>query len=642
MTDWIKPWFLGPAGIEAYQRADNYVVLDWETTNLQKGTFTNLKNSLVLGCWRVVRNGSVINKHVFGDEYCFQDLLDDIAAADFVVAHNAQFELGWLARCGLDLRKVLVFDTMTAEWVINGNIRVDYSLEGTATRYGFDGKESIVSKLIKFGVCPSTIPRSWLLRYCNVDVDQTHQVFLKQINKITQLDLWHIALSRNLIIPVLTDMTMNGLELDINSVQKERERQQLVYDELGDELDKITGGINLNSPKQLSTFLYDKLRFRKLVDKRSKEVISSTGQDVVSQLVSTNDTQSKFLELYKQYNKASSLLSKTLNYLGKVCEQMNGRFYGAIVQCRTETHRLAGSGIGVVFDGDKKESKFQLQNIPRAYKYFFTAHQDDWEVMEFDGAGMEFRIAAILGRDKQAEFDIVNGTDIHAFTRDTINAWHETNNSPVRIERQDAKSVTFTPLYWGNGTDEAEQLYAKAFAEKYSGIREEQQRWIDEVINTKQLVTPYGMRYYWPNVKMYKSGWVSATNNIVNFPIQGLATAECIPISMVHFWHRTAALRAQLFNTVHDSGVCRFHVDDKDAVMQHAKEAMTSDVYFFLEEVYGYDTGTCPLGVGFKCGKNWGKADEEIIFDVWKDGNERMTIEKNKVKTVVYDTRQEQ
>lgn len=641
MTEGI-PWFVGNGGIEAYYKEQpSFVALDWETTNLQYGDPTNQENDIVLGCWYVVRDGTVTKKHKFGNEFEYQELLDDIASTDFIVAHNSQFELGWLSRCGLDLHDVLVWDTMTMEWVIHGNQIVPFNLEATAQRYGFDGKESLVSKLIKNKVCPSTIPRSWLLAYCYMDVELTYQLFFKQRERIQQLSLEAIALSRNLVIPVLTDLTDNGLELDQQRVYDEYERQSQVVEELGERLDEVTGGINLNSPKQLAKLLYEDLGFTKIRDRKGNE-ISSTAEPVLVQLKPETEEQRKFLEYYFEYNKANTLLSKTLTYLKGVCDHMDGKFYGRIVQCRTKTHRLAGGGIKTIFPGEKKEVGIQLQNLPRQYKNLFTSHDEDYVVVEADGAGMEFRIATIIGRDEQGEYDIVHGTDVHAFTRDTMNAAYEKFGIKKVIDRQEAKSSTFTPLFWGRGKDKAEQEYAEAFAKKYSGIRAEQQRWINRVADKKELVTPYGMRFYWPTASMQRSGWVTFTNEIVNVPIQGLATAEMVPIALVHFWHRTRHLSVELFNTVHDSIIYRAHKDHLEQVNEAAKLAMTTDVYRFLDEVYGYDTGSCPLGVGFKIGTHWGESDEEIIFDVWKDGNERKTVERRKKKEVIYDTRQQE
>lgn len=640
------PWFLGPNGLEALRTSDEFLVLDFETTNVQNGLPSNPDNHLVLACWQF--HGQ--QKHKFGDEYDQRELLEDIKRADFIVAHNAQFELGWLSRCGLDLHDVLCYDTMVMEWVIHGNIRVPYSLEDTAKRYGLDGKESLVSTLIKKKVCPSTIPQSWLLKYCEVDVELARDIFLQQRSVLEEKELWAIALSRNLVIPALADIHQAGLELDAERVYAENERLEGVVAALGEELDKITGGINLASTKQLGILLYDTLGFDELIDPKTKKPLRTQGgakptsESVIYQLTPTTGKQVRFLELYKEYNSAVTLLSKNIGFFKKVCDYQDGRFLGQLNHCRTKTHRLASSGVPVLFPKDKTESKNQIQNLPRQYKNLFTAHDPDYEILEGDGAGMEFRIATILGKDEQGTFDIVNGTDVHAFTRDTMNAAYDKYHIDKEIDRQGAKSSTFTPLFWGMGKDKAEAEYAEAFKEKYHQIYETQREWVNEVADTKQLRTPYGMIFYWPFVKMYRSGYVSGSTEIVNIPIQGLATAEVIPVALVYFWHRTKGMPIEIWNSVHDSIISRVRKDYMDVAKLNLKLAMTSDVYKFFKEVYNFEFTSCPLGVGLKHGSHWGESDREEIYDVWTDGNERLTIDGKidgkKQKYVVYDTRE--
>ena len=650
-NDFVFPWFLGREGIEAYQRKDNYVVLDFETTNFSNGLASDERNHIVLACWAVVKNGTITNKSHFGDEYDQQELVEDITNADFVIAHNAQFELAWLSRCGLDLRTVLCYDTMVIEWVLHGNNRVPYNLEDTAKRYGMEGKESLVSKLIKMKVNPADIPRSWLRKYCDKDVAICHDVFLKQVPQLSELGLWHIALSRNLVIPALSDMHLAGLELDSERVYAEEQRLKDTIETIGEKLDEITGGINLGSPKQLGALLYETLGFQVPLDpKTGKELRTPTGglptsEDVLYQLVPTNETQKRFLTIYKEYNTAATLLTKNVGFFSKVCRYLGGKFYGLLNHTRTKTHRLASSGIPMLFPGDKQESKNQIQNLPRQYKSLFTAHNPDEEILEGDGAGMEFRIATILGHDEQGEFDIVNGTDVHAFTRDTMNEAYRKYAIDKEIDRQDAKSSTFTPLFWGMGKDEAESEYAKAFKEKYHQIYETQRKWVLEVADTKQLRTPYGMIFYWPFAKLHRSGYVTGSTEIVNIPIQGLATAEVIPVALVHFWHRVAGQPVTIWNSVHDSIISRVRKSYMDEAKHHLKMAMTADVYDFFKEVYRFEFTSCPLGVGLKHGRHWGESDKEEVYDVWVDGSERLTVEEKvngeKVKRVVYDTREQ-
>lgn len=655
-TDRHLPWWLGNKGIEAYKRRDNYVVLDFETTNNTNGLAIDSSNDIVLACWTVVKDGKRIDKHVFGDEYAMSELLEDVRAADFIVAQNAKFELQWLDRCGLDLREVFVYDTMPSEWVIQGNRKVQYNLDAMAHRYGLGGKESLVSKLIKMGVNPAYIPRSWLLSYCRTDVSVCENVFLAQCDVIDRENLWHLVLTRNLAVPVLADIERQGLTLDRDKVYEEEARLQRVLSTVGAQLDEITGGINLGSPKQLGELLYDRMGFAEPRDNAGKIIKTdggkrSTSEDSIYRLEATTELQLKFKELYKEYNLASTLLTKNVAFFKKVCEQRDGRFYGSLNQCRTANHRLASSGIKMDFAGPDKVTKkgivttivtlaAQIQNLPRQYKKLFTVNDPDYEVTEYDGSQIEFRVAAELGHDKQAESDIVNGVDIHSFTRDTMNAAYIEHGIQKEIDRQGAKPQSFAPLYGAFGKDAAEQAYARAFRQKYHAIYQTQQDWALTVADEKKLTTPYGLTFHWPNAKMHRSGYVSFSTEIFNLPISGFATGEIIPIALIHFWYRIKGTRARVFNTVHDSIIVRNHKDEIEQVTDIAKQSMTHDVYRYLQEVYSY-AFTVPLGFGMKTGSHWGVSTDEFKWDVWPDGHERKQVERDKKVTLIYDTRQE-
>src|SRR5690606_8646296 len=145
-----------------------------------------------------------------------QELLEDIAKADFIVAHNAKFELQWLTRCGLDISKVLVYDTMLAEYVIGGN-RWKYtklSLEKCLQRRGLPGKVSIVSKMLKADICPSAVPEQWLQDYGIRDEQPLPDVTLRQLNDHGGSRLLPALYSRYLLPPVLSVIEQLGMRLD--------------------------------------------------------------------------------------------------------------------------------------------------------------------------------------------------------------------------------------------------------------------------------------------------------------------------------------------------------------------------------------------------------------------------------------------
>lgn len=162
--------------------------------------------------------------------------------------------------------------------------------------------------------------------------------------------------------------------------------------------------------------------------------------------------------------------------------------------------------------------------------------------------------------------------------------------------------------------------YCEFFKKKYAGISSTQQEWAYEVLNTGKLRTPYGMIFRWPGTKM-RRGRIDNVTNIYNYPVQGFATAEIIPIALVHFWHRTKDMPIVILNTIHDSIIARVHKDVVEEYKEIIKQSLTYDVYEFLRTVYKYEFRV-PLGVGIKVSRNWGDSKTELKYNVWPDGRE--------------------
>lgn len=626
------PSFVGMEGIERYEGM-NFVSLDFETTNLEKGSALNKNNELVLACWTVYKHGrEVKRRHVWGDEYSMDSLLEDIKNTDFIVAHNAKFELQWLERCGLDLYDAFVWDTMLGEWVLHGNTKVPFNLEATGQRYNIGGKTPLGAKSIKLGVPTEHIPRSWLQPYCYQDVDLATNLFFKQIELLREKKLMHLVLVRNLLCPVLAHMELQGCQLDIEVVREQHDAAVAEMAELEAKLLALSGGINLGSSKQLGTLLFETLKFKVPLDHKRKPLLTAKGayktdKATLAKLVVSTKEQEEFLKLYVRFNQLDALVSKNLAFFNAVGSEYGGVFYGSFNQAQTGTHRLSSSGRKLFFQTLEEEKGAQLQNLPRQYKVLFTAHDDEWVVGEADGAQLEFRVAAEMGNDKMAIEEIVAGADIHSVTSQVmIDAGHpDFIGKSVKEGRQGAKAHTFAPMYGGSGKLPAEQEYATFFKKKYNGISSTQHSWCLQVMEKGWFTTPYGMRFYWPGTRMSRSGYIDNTTAISNYPIQGFATGEIIPIALVHFWHRTRHLPIVVWNTIHDSIVSRVRKDVVEEYKAISKQSLTTDVYKFLADVYNYQFKV-PLGVGVKVGKNWGQSKEEHVWSVWPSGKETYEV----------------
>ena len=230
---------------------------------------------------------------------------------------------------------------------------------------------------------------------------------------------------------------------------------------------------------------------------------------------------------------------------------------------------------------------------------------------EADAPQLEFRVAAFLGQDRQAFEDIENHIDVHRNTASVL--LKKAPNRVAKSERTEAKRDTFRPLYGGNSGTEDQKRYFAWFREHYKGINNAQKGWCHTVLKDKKLETAQGLRFYWPDCRIDPaSGYIEHTTEIFNYPVQSLATAEIIPISVVYLWYRLRGTAATIVNTVHDSVVCEVPPDLREFWVMSIKSAFTTDVYKYLKKVYMIDFNVT-LGVGYNCGNYWGDGDEELF-----------------------------
>lgn len=616
--------------------SDNYLVLDFETevNDGRFGSAIDARNHLALACYR--RHGMPIQHH-FGSEFDQRRLARAIKKADFIVGHHLKYEYGWLARCGVDIGRVLGFDTMLAEYVLLGNLAagdiesgvkpISISLDACCRRRGFRPKDPIVDLWMGNGIKVSEMPRKWVLDRCKQDVSTTEQLFLDQRRQLHDTNRLGCLYTRCILTPLLADIEKEGCHLDAKRTHEVYTEYASKFRDLTAQFTNTTGGINWRSTKQVAAYLYDTLAFAELRDRsgeprRTKTGNRQTNAKALEKLKATTDEQKEFIVLRKQLSKIGSAISKNLDYFKDVCEQHNGTFHAEFNQAITATHRLSSTGIAIETAAGTRKS-CQLTNVPRNFKRLFAARRNGWLIGEVDGAQLEFRVAAFLGDDAQARSDISDREfDAHCVTAAAmyeipyteLRSAYLAGDKAASDRRQSAKPETFKPLYGGSKGTPAQERWYEAFKRRYPDLAKVQEDWVYEVLAQKYLVTPWGMRYYWPNIRMSSTGYVNNGSAIYNYPIQALATAEIIPIAITYFWHlvRAEGLEEVIIpiNTVHDSLVCEIHPDHAEDFRRIATESFGPSVLRYLEIVYGM-TFDVPLGTGIKIGEHWSEGIEE-------------------------------
>lgn len=591
-------------------------------------------------------------------------VVEKISSYAFLCCHNSKFEAGWLKRCGIDTRKLAFWCTYTAEWVLRGGLPAEkgaLSLDGCMERRSAQVKHKWITLCIHKGIRTDDLPMSVLLEYCHKDVALCRELFVSQKQELLMASngylssplvtskslstlsleastvkekasngslalnveatnsirgkegkykgtLIAIQFQRSMLAPVLADIEMQGLQLDKELTKLRYQEAVQKKEELSQKLYTLTNGINLGSNKQLSEYLYQKLGFT--CTKQTAKGANSTSIGAIEELEAKTEEQRTFKELYFEYNDADQVLSKYLSLFNAVVDENDGLLFGSLNQGTTATHRLSSSGVPYKSGQFKNSKSCQFQNVPRDLKELFVARNQGWMVGEIDGSQLEFRVAAGLANDPIAVQEIIDLVDVHSVTAQVLG-----------VSRQDAKPKTFGPMFGGNGKTRAERKYAKFFREKYKGIHKMQQGWCHSVIadKNKKLYTDYGMIYNFPNARMQNDGYIDGSTNIYNYGIQGLATAEIVPIALAWLWHNLPDDGSiVLVNTVHDSIIAEVRPDRVELWRQLGIKAMVFATYEFLERVYGYRLNV-PLGIGEKTGERWG--DKKAVEHTFQNEN---------------------
>lgn len=626
----------------------NYLTLDFEidTSHGDYGHAVHPDNGILLVSWKVGPDGPLVSE--WADEFHQERLLKSIEAADFIIAHNAKYELGWLRRAGLDLFDVTVFDTKIAEYVLLGNLAAgcnatglpprSTSLDACCRRRGWEIKDPVVDKMMHAGINPIYIPRPWLQGRCEQDVTTTERLFQDQRRLLAATGRLGVQYTRCMLTPALSDIEAQGMHLDAERVEEQYAAYTKKYSQLNREFDDRFSGINWRSGKQVAELLYGdgegSLGFSEPKGRdgsplRTKAGRPKTDKGTIASLKARTDNQRWFLQIRREIGKVDAALTKSLQFFQGVCKELGCIFYAVFNQTVTATHRLSSSGHYTKFEMYDEPKTVQFQNMARIFKPLFSSRTEGWLMVEADGSQLEFRVAADLCDDEQAHKDILDPDfDAHCTSASIMNdipyeemlEGYRSGQKRFKDLRTAAKVDTFKPLYGGESGTKKQKKWYEGFKERYSGIAARQEAWVEEVLLTKRLITPWGMRYYWPRAKRGADGYCNVKSNVYNYPVQAFATAEIIPIAVTSLWRRLRDCRegVRLVNTVHDSVIMEVHPDYIDRVRREAIKAFGEDVYTYLRDVYNYEFKV-PLGCGITIGTHWSEGAEES-YNIWPNG----------------------
>jgi DNA polymerase I-like protein with 3'-5' exonuclease and polymerase domains len=292
----------------------------------------------------------------------------------------------------------------------------------------------------------------------------------------------------------------------------------------------------------------------------------------------------EFIDAIIRHNAIDTYLNTFVNGIKSFTNE-SSLLHPKFMQAVTATARLSSRDPN--FQNQPRGKTFPIRKV-------VDSRFEGGSILEIDFAQLEFRTAVFLAQDKQGMEDIKNKIDVHQYTAEVIG-----------VSRQDAKAHTFKPLYGGTTGTEEEKRYYKKFAEKYKDITAWHGRLQTEAIKLKVLKLPTGREYAFPYAERMPWGGSSYSTQIKNYPVQGLATADIVPLACIKIYElmKKQKVKSLLINTVHDSIVADVYPGEETVMGKIFKQG-TASVIPALKEYYGINFNI-PLDTDLKMGYNW-------------------------------------
>ena len=506
------------------------------------------------------------------------------------IGQNIKYDKLVLSNYGIEVRGI-THDTMIASYLLNPS-RMSHGLDDLAFEY-LDHKMTPINELLGTGkkkVTMDMVDVEKVSMYSCADSDVTlrlKNIFEKELLK-KELD----SLFNDIELPlvdVLSDMEKNGVKIDVDflketSIEMEKELSGLIKDIYG-----IAGEeFNINSPKQLSKILFEKLGLP--IVKKTKTG-ASTDVEVLERLSSLHALPKELL----RYRELSKLKSTYVDALPELINKKTGRLHTSFNQAVTATGRLSSSNPNI-------------QNIPvkteegRKIRKAFIGEKGNF-IMSADYSQIELRILAHLSKDQELIAAFEKDRDVHSRTASLIFGVEEKDVTPEM--RASAKTVNFGIIYGisafglgkGLGIDPASaQQFIDSYFERYPAVKVYMEDKIEEARSAGYVTTLFNRRRYIPEIKTGGMREQQQAERIaINTPVQGSA-ADLIKIAMIniHKKMKEKKLKSLMTLQVHDELVFEVPKAELDEMKELVKKEMEGAVKLSV-----------PIKVSVQYGKNW-------------------------------------
>ena len=530
-------------------------------------------------------------------------LISKLAAEDhrFFVGQNIKYDVIVLRNHGVELKEI-GFDTMVADYLLDAGGR-NHDLDDIAKRW-LGHTNTPISALIGSGKNQGSmadVPLDAIGPYACEDVDVPFRLYPTMKKRLEDDGLDKVMANLELpLINVLADMEYEGIRISTERLKELGESFQVRTIALFDEILELAGeSFNPDSPKQLSTILFDKLGLR--VVKRTKTG-PSTDAEVLEELASEHPLPAKIIE-YRQFTK---LKNTYVDALPKLVSPNTNRLHTSFRQDIAATGRLSSV-------------EPNLQNIPvrtaegRSIRSAFLSRAEGWSLVAADYSQIELRVLAHYSQDETMSRAFQENQDIHSIVAAQI---HGVGIEDVTSEmRRRAKAVNFGIIYGqspfglskGLGISRTDASdFIDAYFAQYPAVRDfisdtlvacRKDGYVKTMSGRKRSLL--GIRDYPSLPEAKQKQLLEPERMAINTVIQGSA-ADMIKLAMIEIRKRLKKLNwtARMILQIHDELI--FDCPDE---LCEPLAALVRDAMIHVMPL------RVPLKVDVKRGRNWAECE---------------------------------
>ena len=542
--------------------------------------------------WKTGRAGYIDWSEIKNQKSKIKNILENNSTKK--IGYDLKNDVEILERYDIEIGGIY-FDVMLSAYVLNPGSKINFETL-VLEEIGEEIREENSSGQLGLAIeSPEEISK----KFCALSdyiwkLKEAHDGKLKKISQEQKSGQDLLNIFENIEIPlieILAKMEIFGIKLNKTIFKGISAKINKRIENLEKNIYELAGmQFNINSPKQLTEVLFEKLKIPTADIKKGKTRYSTASMEL--QKIKNEHRIIAKIEEYREIFKLKTTYLDTLPLL----VDKDSRLHTSFNQAVTATGRLSSSDPN-------------LQNIPirtdlgQLLRVAFEA-DPKWRLLSADYSQIDLRVVAHVSQDKKMIELFRRGEDIHRATAAEINKM--TLSKVTEKMRSAAKALNFGVIYGmsvfgfsqsaGISRDEAKK-FINEYMERFQGVANYMRETKEFAKKNLYVETEMGRRRILPEINSPNFQVQNAAERMaINMPIQGMS-ADIVKLAMIKTYEEFKDNEdVKMLLQIHDEIIWEVKETEAQKVGKRIKEIM--------ENVYKLRV---PLLVNIKIGDNWGE-----------------------------------